>query len=230
MNKPTLDWKNRHRSFYYADAEIPDLQVDLHHMALLVIDIQNVYLEEPPQEHATRSVDNVWAEFRGRLLHQVIPNAKSLINFFREKHLPVFFARIACLTEDGRDRSLSQKRPGFNNILLPFLSDKSQIVDELKPLNDEIVVTKTTDSATTGTNLSLIFRNMEIRQVVVCGIFTDQCVSSTVRSLADESFDVILIEDACTAATQELHERELEIINNIYCQVIFLNELRLFMD
>jgi Amidases related to nicotinamidase len=58
----------------------------------------------------------------------------------------------------------------------------------------------------------------------------DQCVSSTVRSLADESFDVILIEDACAAATEELHERELEIINNIYCQVILLNELRLLMD
>ncbi|MBU2732665.1 cysteine hydrolase family protein [Acidithiobacillus ferridurans] len=230
MNKHPLDWKNRHRSFYYADAEIPDLQVDWHHTALLVIDIQNVYLEESPPENADKSVDNVWADFRSRLLHQVIPNAKTLLHFFRAKKFPVFFARIACLTEDGRDRSLSQKRPGFNNILLPFMSDEAQIVDDLKPLHSEIVVTKTTDSAITGTNLSLIFRNMEIRQVVVCGIFTDQCVSSTVRSLADESFDVILIEDACAAATEELHERELEIINNIYCQVILLDELMLLID
>jgi nicotinamidase-related amidase len=52
----------------------------------------------------------------------------------------------------------------------------------------EIVVTKTTDSALTGTNLHLILANLGIRNVVLTGIFTDQCVSSTVRSLADESF------------------------------------------
>ena len=49
-------------------------------------------------------------------------------------------------------------------------------------------MTKTTDSALTGTNLRLILRNMDIETVVCAGIFTDQCVSSTVRSLADESF------------------------------------------
>ena len=72
---------------------------------------------------------------------------------------------------------------------------------------DEIVVTKTTDSALTGTNLRLVLRNMGIRHVVVAGIFTDQCVSSTVRSLADESFDVVVVEDCCAAATDELHRR-----------------------
>jgi biuret amidohydrolase len=56
------------------------------------------------------------------------------------------------------------------------------------------VITKTTDSALTGTNLRLILHNMEIANVVVAGIFTDQCVSSTVRSLADESFNVVVVE------------------------------------
>ena len=46
------------------------------------------------------------------------------------------------------------------------------------------MVTKTTDSALTGTNLRLILHNLGIKTVVCCGIFTDQCISSTVRSLA----------------------------------------------
>ena len=46
---------------------------------------------------------------------------------------------------------------------------------------------------------------MGIRTVVCAGIFTDQCVSSTVRSLADESFEVIVLEDCCAAGTDELH-------------------------
>ena len=77
----------------------------------------------------------------------------------------------------------------------------------------------------TGTNLRLILHNMGIRDVICAGIFTDQCVSSTVRSLADESFGVIVVDDCAAAATMELHRRELEIINMIYCHVAQLNEV-----
>jgi nicotinamidase-related amidase len=61
--------------------------------------------------------------------------------------------------------------------------------------------------------------------VTGAGIFTDQCVSSIVRSLADESFDVIVVEDACAAGTQELHDREIEIMNMIYASVMSTDEL-----
>ncbi|MEW8125013.1 MAG: isochorismatase family cysteine hydrolase, partial [Candidatus Thiodiazotropha endolucinida] len=131
---------------------------------------------------------------------------------------------------DGRDRSLSQKKPGWNYLLLPLNSEDSQIVPELSPAAGEIVVSKTTDSALTGTNLRLVLHNMGIENVIMCGIFTDQCVSSTVRSLADESFNVVVVEDCCAAGTDELHYRELEIINMIYCHVISSKELIDIMD
>ena len=139
------------------------------------------------------------------------------------------FARIACHTKNGRDRSLSQKLPGWNNLLLPKDELPSQLVAELQPQGDEIVVTKTTDSALTGTNLRLILTNLGIKTVVCCGIFTDQCVSSTVRSLADESFDVVVVEDCCAAGSDELHRKELEIINMIYCHVMSSAELKAIM-
>ena len=102
----------------------------------------------------------------------------------------------------------------------------SQIVSQLAPIGDEIVVTKTTDSALTGTNLRLILHNLGIKTVICAGIFTDQCVSSTVRSLADESYQVIVLEDCCAAASDELHRKELEIINMIYCHVMSSDEFR----
>ncbi|MCB1753849.1 MAG: cysteine hydrolase, partial [Gammaproteobacteria bacterium] len=117
-------------------------------------------------------------------------------------------------------------KPGWNYLLLPKAEPDSQIVPELAPAADEIVLTKTTDSALTGTNLRLILSNMGIKNVVLTGIFTDQCISSTVRSLADESFNVIVVEDCCAAGTEELHLRELEIINMIYCHVLSGRELR----
>jgi nicotinamidase-related amidase len=119
--------------------------------------------------------------------------------------------------------------PGWNNLLLPKDEPPSQVVPELTPVGDEIVVTKTTDSALTGTNLRLILTNLGIKTVVCCGIFTDQCVSSTVRSLADESFNVVVVEDCCAAASDDLHNKELDIRNMIYCHVLSSGELKALM-
>ena len=65
--------------------------------------------------------------------------------------------------------------------------------------------------------------------VVCSGVFTDQCVSSTVRSLADESFNVVVVEDCCAAGSEELHHKELEILNMIYCSVMSSGELKEMM-
>ena len=211
------DWKTAYRSFYYATAESPeDIELSAERTALLVIDIQNTYLEvDSDPVEAQR-----WAPFRGRMNSIVIPNTAKLIAACRARGVEVIFARIACLKPDGRDRSLSQKKPGFNYLLLPKDREDSQMVPELTPADDDIVVLKTTDSALTGSNLRLLLRNMEISDVIVAGIFTDQCVSSSVRSLADESFGVVVVEDCCAAATDELHLNELKTINMIYCHVV----------
>ncbi len=216
------NWKTAYRSFYYENAPEPDdISLPAEQTALLVIDIQNTYLEIPEdnEEHSR------WKPFFHRMNETVIPNTANLIATAREKGIEVIFARIACQKDDGRDRSLSQKKPGFNYLLLPKDQEDSQIVPELEPIGDEITVLKTTDSALTGTNLRLILHNMGIKSVVVAGIFTDQCISSTVRSLADESFDVVVVEDCCAAATDELHEQELKIINMIYCHVLQLEDV-----
>ena len=211
------DWKTAYRSFYYATAEAPDdIRLTPARTALLVIDIQNTYLEVDSDPLEAQR----WAPFRERMNKQVIPNTAKLVSECRARGVEVIFARIACLKSDGRDRSLSQKKPGFNYLLLPKDRNDSQLVPELTPADDDIVVLKTTDSALTGTNLRLLLRNMEITDVIVAGIFTDQCVSSSVRSLADESFGVVVVEDCCAAATDELHRNELEIINMIYCHVV----------
>ena len=220
-----MSWKTRYRSFYYTNAEDPDdIILDPEKTALLVIDIQNTYLEAKPDP----GDDARWQPFFARMNNTVIPNTANLIADARQRGVEVIFARIACLKQDGRDRSLSQKKPGFNYLLLPKDRQDSQLVPELTPQGDEIVILKTTDSALTGTNLRLILHNMGIKNVVVAGIFTDQCVSSTVRSLADESFNVIVVDDCCAAATDELHQHELEIINMIYCHVVQLDELAEF--
>jgi len=217
-----MNWKTDYRSFYYENAaEPPDLSLPADETALLSIDVQNTYLT-PSNDPVERKR---WAPFYQRMHEIVIPKTAKLQKRFRQHGMDVLHARIACLLENGKDRSLSQKKPGWNYLLLPKDREDAQIVTELAPLEGEIVVTKTTDSALTGTNLRLILHNMGIKNVVLTGIFTDQCISSTVRSLADESFNVILVEDCCAAGTDELHRKELEILNMIYCHVISSEEL-----
>jgi nicotinamidase-related amidase len=222
-----MSWKTAYRSFYYATAEEPeDIRLDPAKTALLVIDIQNIYLQpkDTPQETAR------WQPFYDRMHQTVIPNTRRLIDECRARGVEIIYARIACHKTDGRDRSLSQKKPGFNYLLIPKDEEEGQIVPELAPEGDDIVILKTTDSALTGSNLRLMLRNMEISDVIVAGIFTDQCVSSTVRSLADESFGVVVVDECCAAATMELHEAELNIINMIYCHVAQLDEVLGFIE
>ena len=224
-----MTWKTSYRSIYYEGAPEPDdLVLPIKETALLVIDVQNIYLERPdraslPKAELARY--DAWTPFHERMHSQVIPRTSNLLKLCRAKGIECLFARIASHTLDGRERSLSQKMPGWNNLLLPKGGKPSQLVSQLAPVGDEIVVTKTTDSALTGTNMRLILHNLGIKNVICAGIFTDQCVSSTVRSLADESFNVVVVEDCCAAGSDALHRKELEIINMIYCHILSSYEL-----
>ena len=228
-----MNWKTDYRSIYYLDApEPPDFTLKPEETALLVIDVQNTYRKRPERASLSPKQQthyDLWTPFYERLERLVIPNTRDVLDCFRKNRIECLFARIASHTRHGRERSLSHKKPGWNDLLLPKDDWDSAIVDELAPVGEEIVVHKMTDSALTGSNLRLLLHNLGIKNVVCCGVFTDQCVSSTVRSLADESYNVVVVEDCCAAGSDELHHKELEIINMIYCQVMSGAELKALM-
>lgn len=220
---------DRHVSFYYEDdMDYGQINIEPSKTALLIIDMQHVFITRAVMKNATEQEKRHaerWEQFYRAIDDVVVPNNKRLLEFFRQHNIEVIFAKIQCLKKNGEDRSLDQKATGYNELLLPPGDPLAEIVPELSPREDEIVIRKTTDSALTGSSLRLILHNMGIDTVVVTGVLTDQCVSGTVRSLADESFKVWLIEDACRAATEKIHNNELEILNNIYCHVITTDEL-----
>lgn len=220
---------DRHTSFYYEnDFDMGEIKINPKKTALLIIDMQHVFITRPelknPTEEELKQAKR-WEPFYNTIDEIVVPNNQRLLDAFRERKMEVCFAKIQCQKKNGSDRSLDQKATGYNELLLPPGTPSAEIIPELTPMDDEIVVTKTTDSALTGTSLRLWLNNMGIDTVVVTGVLTDQCVSGTVRSLADESFKVWLIEDACMASTQQIQNNELEILNNIYCHVINTDEL-----
>jgi nicotinamidase-related amidase len=67
---------------------------------------------------------------------------------------------------------------------------------EAMPLPGEVVVTKHVNSGFIGTDLEAILRGMEARPVVVAGLTTCHCVSTTIRMAANLGFEVVAIADA----------------------------------
>ncbi|NPV43934.1 MAG: cysteine hydrolase [Firmicutes bacterium] len=223
-----VDERKYQTLYYESEPKEESIQVDPKKTALLIVDMQKQFILRDFGDALVMKELGQWEKwepFHDRLDNIVIPNTQRLLKFFRDNNLEVTFGRIACYHKDGRDRSPVQRKSGWNDILLPIGSYGAEMIDELKPLPDEIVVNKTTDSVVSGTNYAQLLRNMGIQTVVVTGIVTDQCVSSTVRSLADEGFDVIVVEDCCAAATDEIHDMELKIINKIYCEIMSADEV-----
>jgi nicotinamidase-related amidase len=70
------------------------------------------------------------------------------------------------------------------------------------PLAGETVVRKDVNSAFIGTDLEARLRAADITTVVLCGLTTDHCVSTTARMAANLGFHTFLVEDACAT-----HER-----------------------
>lgn len=210
-------------STYYQDMEeYQPMKMELKKTALCIIDYQKAFCDDNMGEAIELKKKGQWDRwqyFRKRVHQTAVPRTQELLFWARKHGMTVTFGRIACLSPDGEDRSLVQKSEGWNNIFLYRYSEEASMVDELKPLPDEMVFDKTTDSIMGSTSYAGVLRNMGITTVIVAGVVTDQCVACSVRDLADAGFQVICVEDACAAASQEEHDAELKIMNVIYCRV-----------
>ena len=64
------------------------------------------------------------------------------------------------------------------------------------PINDEIIITKSVNSGFIGTKLKQILDDKNCDTVVIIGLTTDHCVSTTTRMAGNYGFNTILISDA----------------------------------
>ena len=215
-------------SFYYQGiSELPEIAIIPSKTALLVVDMQKHFLSPTGYDAKLFKEMGEWERWKGYFEHVekvTLPNTKKLIQCCRENGIEVTYGRIASLKANGIDRARVQSTVGWNNILVPIDSDGAEMMDEVAPLKDEIVVNKTTDSVSLGTNYTQLMHNMGIDTIIVTGVVTDQCVAGTVRVLADQGFKVICVENCCDAPDRTLHDMELKIMNIIYCNVISLQE------
>jgi ureidoacrylate peracid hydrolase len=187
------------------------------HSALLFIDVQNFNARRDGGEYAGLDADDMASRFGAffeELERVVLPNMQRLQAACRGAGIEVMYTVIESLTRDGRDRSLDYKITGFH---VPRGSWDAKVLDEIKPGPDEIVLPKTSSSVFISTNVDYVLRNLEVRQLAIAGLLTDQCVESAVRDACDLGYLVTLVTDACATLTRERHDNTLRAIKG-YCR------------
>ena len=191
------------------DVSFRERAVDPDRTALLLIDLQK-------GEYNERKIkaEPEHAYFFDRLRRLVLPNGQRLLAACRGARIEVIYTIVECYTLDGRDRSLDYKISG---IFFPKGAWEAEVLDELKPLPNEIVIPKMSSSVFVSTNLTYVLRNLGVEYVIVTGLLTDQCVESAVRDGCDEGFLMTLVDDACATFSQERHDNTLRAIKG-YCR------------
>ena len=182
----------------------PELRKD--NTALLIIDVQ--YLTcHPDWGMGAKAKEKGFYEdldwFWERSRKVMIPNLQRLMATCRRVGVEVIHSRIATLTEDGRDTTRRYKALG---VTTTPNSKEAEILPEVAPQGDEIVLSKLTSSVFNSTTLDNILHNMGIQNLIVVGQATDGCVESTVRTATEKDYNVILVEDACCTIAPQLHE------------------------
>lgn len=201
-----------------------DIALDPRHSALLFIDVQNFCARPDGGEFKgipAAELEAKYGYYFDRLKRLAVPNMQRLQRAFRAAGMELLYTTVESLTRDGRERSLDYKITGFN---VPKGSWDGRVIDEIAPDDNEIWLPKGSSSVFVSTHIDYILRCLEIRQLVICGVVTDQCVESAVRDACDLGYLVTLVPDACATYSQERHDNTLRAIKG-YCRQRTTDEL-----
>ncbi len=195
-----------------------DVPVKLGATALLFVDVQN-YSAEGGGEYAHLPRDEVerrYGYFFREMRERAVPNMQRLLHACRKAGVEVMYTVIESLTQDGRDMGLDYK---ISRLFCPKGSRDAQVIAEITPIKDEIVIPKTSSSVFISTNIHYVLGNLGVKHLIVSGVLTDQCVDSTVRDACDLGYLVTLVTDACATQSDERHQSS--IANNRgYCRQV----------
>ncbi|KAJ6016181.1 isochorismatase family hydrolase [Penicillium herquei] len=153
----------------------------------------------------------------------LIPKIARLLDIFRRAQFPVYFTReghrpdLSTLSRREQFRSHNGSQLGIGDQgplgrLLVRGQPGWNIVDELQPLENEPVIDKPGRGAFAHTDFELILRNKGIKNLVIVGVTTDVCVSTTMREANDRGFDCLILHDGTAAAEQALHTSTIESV------------------
>lgn len=136
---------------------------------------------------------------------------------------------------------------GWKVIFIQHINEKPQSVfhpsgesfkikEIVEPLDNEVVLTKTVNSAFIGTDLEDIVRANELNTVVITGLTTPHCVSTTTRMSGNLGFKTYLVSDAIAAfelydhngkhySAEEVHDVSLATLHEEFATILSTEQL-----
>lgn len=190
--------------------------------ALLVVDLQNDFVrtgapQEVPDARAT------------------IPGVSSLMDACRRADLPVMFTRYTAGPEVTHHAWFSPEcAPPLRSCWLGerrSYSDREHeltghdVIDELTPLPEEIVIDKYGYGSFYNTRLEDCLRAIQARQVWVVGTVTQICVEETVREGFRRGFEMVVASDGVSSFDPELHRASLRNLAQKFALVTDIDTL-----
>ena len=154
--------------------------------ALILIDLQQGIVAGDKGPHSAEAV---------------VAAGKTLADRFRAAGAPVVLVHVGFTPDTMPSQRVD--RPSLPAGGTP--SEFSVLVDGLQQDGDSVVL-KRHWGAFTGTDLDLRLRRRGVKTVVIAGIATNFGVESTARTAWELSYDVVIVEDACTSRSAALHD------------------------
>ena len=177
--------------------------------ALILIDIQKAF-------------DNIeyWGGQRNN--YDAEKNAGELLQYWRQSKLPIFHIKH-CSSSPAS--------------LLNETNKGNEFKDIVKPIEGEFIIKKNVNSAFIGTDLKERLDNEKISKLVIAGLTTDHCVSTTARMAGNYGFDTFIVSDATATFNKKglngrnysaelIHETALASLNEEFATVLTTNYLK----
>ena len=188
--------------------------------ALIIIDVSYGFAGDKP-EPILESIKR-WSNSCGAESWDAIAVIKSLAESFRERKLPVIYT-TGVTREDGWDigswgwknSRTSESVPGPHQNL-----DPNEIVPEIAPQPQDIVVYKQKPSGFFGSNLTSYLTLLGCDSVIITGTTTSGCVRATVIDAFSQNYRVAVAEDGCFDRSQASHAINLCDMHAKYADVM----------
>ncbi|PQE09289.1 isochorismatase family hydrolase protein [Rutstroemia sp. NJR-2017a BVV2] len=201
-----------------------DSSLDKSTTALVIVDMQKDCMPANPFIVATNQGYLAQQGIDNQPILDIVPKVQELLNSCREAGFPVYHTREGH-RPDLSTLSSREKFRSKNNASTLGIGDRGplgrllirgekghEIIDELTPLENEQIIDKPGRSAFQHTEFRLMLNIRGIKNLIICGVTTDVCVTSTMREANDNNFDCVLVEDACAAGVGSLHSAAVESI------------------
>ena len=218
-------------------AEPEPITIDTEKTALIVVDMQNTLCKKG-------GMLDYWGKLDESMTDEVVATCQRVIALLRKNKIPIIYLRMTYglgidvdLGPDSpffwKEEELAAERrePSLKGRFLTAGNRDWEIVDELKPEPEDIVINKGRYSGFVNTELDTKLQSMGAKYLFFTGLYTNCCVESTLRDAFHHEYFAILIKDACGSTHPDsIQEATFYNVKNAFGWVTTTNDLvRMFL-